>query len=473
MKGTVRQRLRTILIGHVFLALSIIADHAQPPIPDLSGKWRLEGSDRKMELTQQGTALKGKIAKKNGTVRDVEGKILPSGEVELYEYIPRGDTDIPAAVWNSVLLETEHPKHPGLVPAKFRLTFTSEQSKLEGDRTSYDVSFIKSTAKYLGTKDKNERVRFFRAPGICGPDVTDQTLDVLRRIATDFLSATEAEQSAACDQSVSFSDGVTLKGFLLFPIIGQVPLVGIDKGNMKANYAWDIIELFQHSGTFPKDGDKEGRPSFWEDLTDSSCCTPRYPCGKSVEFFGTCQDQQVVNYVMWGVMKNVCASHWADSKQQEILAFLRNFSGPDFGDQQTMTQVGYAYAEIVAPYIKDAQKYDRLRDKYTALMQRYSLGNATKADLDAFYATIPASELKQTLKIITGFGKVSDIANSQRFPELRQIVNRGDLSSNRPYKVCDTICSEKLSPDQAKEVRDQVLHYRWMPLHDDKQLKTP
>jgi hypothetical protein len=434
--------------------------------PDVSGKWRWEGTEKKIDLVQKGTVLTGKVHGKNGSIREVEGKVLASGEVELYEYVPRSETDIPAQVWQAVLLETEHPKHAGFVPIKILLKYSAPESKLEGDRHVFDVEYIRSTAKFQALKTTPSNIRLIRVGGICGPDVTDQTLLVMYRIAQAFL-ATPAQQGPACKESVSFIDGFTYHGQ-----IGPFPLITVDPNEMKADYAWDVIELFQNAGKFPK-GSDPGAPSYWENLSGSSCCTPRYPCGKSVEFFGACHDQQVINYVMWGMMMSLCGNELTIEKQQAALAFLRNYFGPNWRDQQTMTDVGRRFASVMIPYLKDPKKFAALRQKYDSLRKRIDIGTAKQADMEAFYESIPAGELGFTLKLLSGFKTETEMTSARYWPELKTIVERGDAASSRPYKICDTVCAEKLTPAQASKIASVKLRFRWNPLIDEGKLKSP
>jgi hypothetical protein len=346
-----------------------------------------------------------------------------------------------------------------------KLSYFPSNDKLEGVRSTFEVEYTRSTEKFEKLKNETASIRFVRLAGICGPDVTDQTLEVLKQIITNFRDAKSDDQKEACSRSVSFIDGLDVGPWRL-PLVGlEVPGLIIKTTNMKADYAWDILELFQEPGAFPK-GNYPGEPSSWESLTGSSCCTPRYPCGKSVQFFGTCHDQQVVNYVMWGVMTSLCSIKWGINTQQEAFAYLRNKSGPNWTDQQTMSEVGEEYTKVIQAYLANAKKYEDLRRTYTDLIRRRSLGTAKQSDIDTFMNSIPANERGTTLKIITGFSGEADMVKNANFPELRAIVERGDKGSNRPYKTCDTTCNEKLTSGQASAIQNRRLRYRWMPFHN-------
>jgi hypothetical protein len=98
----------------------------------------------------------------------------------------------------------------------------------------------------------------------CGPDVTSNVLDVLRNIYLRFNTRNLVTKQRACASLVD-------------------PRKGAE--------AWDIVELFL--------------PYWINDITDS-CQQPRPQCAHTVEFLGTCQYAERLNYIQWGMMKALC-----------------------------------------------------------------------------------------------------------------------------------------------------------------------
>ena len=431
-------------------------------IPSLEGTWRWEGDDRnddrKMVLTQNGATLRGKINYRDGKTRTVEGTIAQDGSVELAEYIPASaatDVGMPASVWNEVVKRRGDAQHPGHVRGKITLQFSAEKNELVGERTTFNVDW-KTLSGFQSLKDEQNPVKFVRVLGTCGPDVTQNTLIVLKQIAQDYLQSKKDVQEARCNELVNVS--VTLNKATYRPNVNAVA----------ANVAWDIITLFEEAGVYPssKVKDDPGSPSRWETMTNQKCCLPRWPCVKSVEFFGTCQDPQVVNYTMWGMTKVLCSDQLGINAKQKLGAWIRNQNSPDRADQEMMAQLGEKYGEIVVKFLKDSQRYRSLARKYQAAVR------GTSADVERFYQQLPEDlrkspeELALTKKIISGIGglpKDNDVANPIFFPELRQMVATHEESSKRVTRVCDAVCTQKLTDGELRQINSLKFTYRWFP----------
>jgi hypothetical protein len=225
--------------------------------------------------------------------------------------------------------------------------------------------------------------------GICGPDVTHNVLAVLKAMYDEFKQAAPAKQQTACDALVDTATG---------------------------SYAWDIIDLFMGSGTFPKGANDSGEPSTFEVMTNGTCCKPRWPCGPTVEFFGACHNQQVVNYVMWGLTRSVC-SFWVNVQQSLALpAYTHN--SPNQPEQYLMAAVGEKFGDILK--VNDSP-------------------NLTHG--------FPLSD--------------SAITNPDIHPELKRLVDAAEGASTRPSKQCAAICDKTLDSVQLDAIKRKAFTFRW------------
>ena len=129
---------------------------------------------------------------------------------------------------------------------------------------------------------------------ICGPDVTDLVVNALRRLKKQFDGANDDVRKAACETITSVNTGPK---------------------------SWDIAALSPNTAPLPNtqyspavDGwtDNSGkvRKQPWFTGVSKACAIPRPTCGATVEFMGTCQHAQVVNYTQWGMMTELCGGHY-------------------------------------------------------------------------------------------------------------------------------------------------------------------
>jgi hypothetical protein len=122
---------------------------------------------------------------------------------------------------------------------------------------------------------------------ICGPDVTEHVLELLDRIIDDFDNAKPAAKAEACNNIVDPTPDQNLV------------LIG--------NYAWDIGPLSPGRAPTKHDKPDPKENSFWFEGISPICAQPRrYPCGPTVEFLGECVHSQVLNYIQWGLMNELC-----------------------------------------------------------------------------------------------------------------------------------------------------------------------
>ena len=136
----------------------------------------------------------------------------------------------------------------------------------------------------------------------CGPDVTDYVMAVQMIQDTYNNSWNAAERSRRCG---------TLYG-------------------LGFNAAWDL------QGFTPSDGEKYMPQIFFQRAAPNACAIPRDPCGATVVFLGYCVNAQVVNYVQWGVMNELCDTQERGIAAQAVRsAFNSNSTG-----QSIMRELG-------------------------------------------------------------------------------------------------------------------------------------
>lgn len=141
---------------------------------------------------------------------------------------------------------------------------------------------------------------------ICGPDVTDHVLQVLKLIEDRYHQWDYATQTARC-------------------------LVLYSPIHFRA--AWDM-QLFA-----PSDGEDFMQHIFFQRAAPGYCAVPRWPCGPTVKFLGYCINAQVVNYLQWGLMNQLC-----DNQGVGMLShLLRSGVTPDYTGQEAMAAIGQAF----------------------------------------------------------------------------------------------------------------------------------
>ncbi|MGQ0763151.1 MAG: hypothetical protein ACT4OT_14220 [Acidobacteriota bacterium] len=414
--------------------------------PSVAGTWRWEGTDKKLVLTQQVGQLKGRIEYQNGPIRNVEGAVAADGSVKLTELFPRSAAgDMPDSVWQEVLKQKQAPGHPGFLAGRIDLETTEDDSnELHGERTTFNVNWKRSGGEFKSLSEETEDVTLTRMIGTCGPDVTAQTLTVLREMGDKFVKAPAPTQDDACSALVSLDT---------------------------AEAAWDILELFVDSGKYPKDKDS-GLPSRWERFTAAACCTPRFPCGKSVEFFGECHDMHVVNYTMWGMTKALCSQYLTVNLRQWLGEWGRNRRSPNRQDQIMLTKVGEAYGQTILPLLKEGERLEKLLRQYDALLQKRRLGTASKEEVERFEGSLSPADLA----IVTKFENYANTTDPSRFSDLKTIVaqhqkkraedmpNLVSVPDKRESRLCATDCTKKLSALQKAYMSNLKFNYVWVGL---------
>lgn len=158
---------------------------------------------------------------------------------------------------------------------------------------------------------------------VCGPDVTDYVLQVLKLMEDQYSLWDYATKTKQC-------------------------LVLYSPIHFRA--AWDM-QLFA-----PSDGEDFMPYIFFQRAAPDYCAVPRWPCGPTVKFLGYCVSAQVVNYVQWGLMNQLC-----DNQGLGMLShLLRSGVGTDYTGQEAMAAIGQAFGST-----------DRDVGYRKALMKRY------------------------------------------------------------------------------------------------------
>ncbi len=174
------------------------------------------------------------------------------------------------------------------------------------------------------------------APGeaICGPVVTEKVFATLAKMTRDY-NAKPGVKASACHN---------LYGPTSYKTAWDI--VGLNPETSPGNPEGDDSDAPQAkwnpaTGTWVRTSDG-GAFSPW--LTGSSpyCAIPRPDdaCAATVQFMGTCQHAQVVNYVMWGRVNKLCS--FPLSKARAAVHLRSAFGDAEMKQRQLdMTNIGY------------------------------------------------------------------------------------------------------------------------------------
>lgn len=233
---------------------------------------------------------------------------------------------------------------------------------------------------------------------ICGPDITDRVFDVLRRIRDEYTSHPD-KQTEACRTLFDKKTGPYAWD------IGQLSPSVSPYGGMTYNPATDQWET-------PPDPDNPGKsgPSMkpWFTHVSNMCAIPRPVCGATVEFLGTCQHAQVVNYTQWGMMMSLCG-----------------------GLYPTLGKVAHA-----------AYNYDR------------------------YGATAPGQPQQNMVDVGSGYKDALDKnSNMPDISEIRRKLLEQDAATQHPEHDCELKC--ELTAAQRASLRSDEFRWHWTGLTDD------
>ena len=191
---------------------------------------------------------------------------------------------------------------------------------------------------------------------LCGPGVTEEVLAILRSMAQQF-DANPDKQGAACRKLVN-----PFTGNQAWDINGLDPTTGGAAGHYQGSEStaddlsgWLADKL---AGTpLAPYGPAQRKwvppqPGTWLTGVSDACAVPRPDpiCAATVEFLGTCQHAQVVNYAMWGMVMGLCnesgvgATHALGDFERGARNFAKRWGTPP--DQELMVKVGERYHDL-------------------------------------------------------------------------------------------------------------------------------
>jgi hypothetical protein len=198
---------------------------------------------------------------------------------------------------------------------------------------------------------------------ICGPDITELVFNLLRDMRSDYLNNPD-KQSAACHALLDpktapsawdvsqLSPGVApLPGTQYSPANDDwrspdpppappsiSPSDTPEQAKAKQDNYENDLQLYKYSIRKP-----------WFTQYSNACAVPRQVCGATVEFFGTCQHAQVVNYVQWGMMMSLCGTGYPTIGKlaHAIWNHMQYKDQAPTDQQQNMVDVGEELNDVI------------------------------------------------------------------------------------------------------------------------------
>jgi len=167
-----------------------------------------------------------------------------------------------------------------------------------------DAKAVDQSIERLKKLRESEKPQVAKAPpaSACGPDVTDYVLGVLQMIQDTYKSWSDAERSKRC---------------------GSLYGLGF-------RAAWDL------QGFTPSDGEDYMPEIFFQRAAPNYCAIPKDRCGATVAFFGYCVHAQVVNYVQWGLMNELCGTQVKGRIARSTRSVFSDYSA----GQEVMSDLG-------------------------------------------------------------------------------------------------------------------------------------
>jgi hypothetical protein len=179
---------------------------------------------------------------------------------------------------------------------------------------------------------------------ICGPDLTRNVENVLQQIVDAYDSWTPEEREQRCADIVDWTHPSKVAG------------------------AWDINPFFVWCRVREEviNGKKVTVNSGLHRSFSQYCGIPEWPCGCTIEFAGVCIHAQVVNYIMWGAMNELCDQNLTASVMHRIWT-LKTYGGANYDQQVVISKVGQAYVKSARAHRqgseRDADAYDQAKSK--------------------------------------------------------------------------------------------------------------
>ena len=141
---------------------------------------------------------------------------------------------------------------------------------------------------------------------ICGPKVTDKVFATLAKIRREFQEKPQENKDAACGNlygPLSYNSAWDIEGLdpTTSPGFDGDRIRGVPGTGSGPQATYD-----PSTGGWKK---KDGQRFYpWLTRYSNACAIPRPDdaCAATVQFMGTCQHAQIVNYVMWGAVNKLC-----------------------------------------------------------------------------------------------------------------------------------------------------------------------
>jgi hypothetical protein len=132
----------------------------------------------------------------------------------------------------------------------------------------------------------------------CGPDITDALKQAVQKIRSQFGGWNDNDKQNAC---------ISLRS--LAPRFGEGFFSSFPKYAVEAGSAWNIPELMRNSVDYAH-GHRGGN-QWIKSYQQYGCATPDPPCGQTVQVDNKCFYSGTVNYVIFGVMCQLCHDYYA------------------------------------------------------------------------------------------------------------------------------------------------------------------
>jgi len=190
---------------------------------------------------------------------------------------------------------------------------------------------------------------------ICGPDLTKNVEAAMQQVVDtyDGNSWTAAEKKQRCADIIDWMH----------------PKKAAGSWDIDPFYRWCHVEVMKWA-----DG-TETRTNKGKHLEFTKYCgIPEYPCGCSIEFAGVCIHAQIVNYMLWGVMNELCDQNTTAALMHKVWTATQ-YGGSSYDQQVVMAKLGKAFVKSARARAggtggDDATAYDNGKAILGALMAK-------------------------------------------------------------------------------------------------------
>jgi len=183
---------------------------------------------------------------------------------------------------------------------------------------------------------------------ICGPDLTKNVEAALQQVVDTYEGNawTPAEKKQRCADIIDW----------MHP--------------KKAAGSWDIDPFYRWCHLDPTTKQNTGKHLEFTKY----CGIPEYPCGCSIEFAGVCIHAQIVNYMLWGVMNELCDQNTSAALMHKVWTATQ-YGGSSYDQQVLMAKLGKAFVKSARARASnstgdDANAYDQGKLDLDALMAK-------------------------------------------------------------------------------------------------------